>query len=104
MSLHLVRRRVVLREVRDADGYSYRAVELRRGRLHVVGHDLGGQYDEYEFERRLSRNDTAALARALDVRVRDLLEAVRERFGDTPDLEAYCREHGLEGELWNRIG
>ncbi len=104
MTFPLLRRTVVLREGRDDRGSSYRAVSLQRGRVRVVGHDLGGQYDEYEFERRLSRDETRALAHALGVPVRRLLGAIRERFDDTPALEGFLREQGLEGKLSNRIG
>ena len=93
-----------MREGSDAQGWSYRAVELRRGGLVIVGHDLGGTYDEYEFERRLSPDETAELGRLLGVPRGSLLDAIETRFTDTVGLEAFCREHGLEGEFWNRIG
>ena len=104
MPFPFARRTLVLREVREAGRLTYRAVELHRGALRVVGHDLGGQYDEYEFERTLTRDETSALADLLGVPVASLLEAVRDRFGDTPALETFLREQGLEGKLWNRIG
>jgi hypothetical protein len=100
----LLRRTVVLRALRDERGYTYRAVSHDRKGLRIIGHDLGGQYDEYEFERRLSRSETRALARLLGVPPRRLLPAIRERFGDTVGLEAFLREHGLEGTFSNRIG
>lgn len=104
MRLPFARRTVVLRDLREAGQVSYRAVELRRASLGIVGHDVGGQYDEYEFERRLTRDETSALARLLGVPVGSLLEALVERFDDTPALESFLREQGLEGQLWNRIG
>jgi hypothetical protein len=97
-------KRLVLRSLRDERGTSHRSVELRRGCLVVVGHDLGGIYDEYEFERKLSREETARLCELLEVDPADLLTEVEQRFGDTPPLEAFLREHGLEGTFWNRIG
>ena len=104
MPLPLSRRTLVLRDLKEAGQVSYRAVDLHRGSLRVVGHDVGGQYDEYEFERRLTRDETSALARLLGVPRGSLLEAIRERFGDTPALETFLSEQGLDGRFWNRIG
>lgn len=94
----------MLRELRDDRGTSHRSVVLRKGCLVIVGHDLGGTYDEYEFERTLSREETQRLAELLGVSPGDVLTEVEQRFGDTPPLEAFLREHGLEGTFWNRIG
>ena len=98
------RRELVMRDLRDAIGLTYRAVRLRRGCLTIVGHDLGGMYDEYEFERRLSRAETARLAASLGVRTRGLLDAIEERFGDPPELEQHCGALGLEGRFGNGGG
>lgn len=97
------RESLTLTEVRDADGFMRRTVHLLiDDRLVVEGHDLGAT--EYEFERTLSAPETARLAGLLGVRVRDLLPAVKERFGTTSALETFLEEQGISGEFWNRIG
>lgn len=106
-------RTLVMRDVRDKDGLSWRAVtETADGGLQITGHDLGpgvsnifGGSSEYEFERRLSPEATAALRELLGVAPDgDLLVAIEDRFDSTTDLEAFIAAHEIPSEFWSRIG
>lgn len=103
---------VVLTDLRTDDGTTWRAVGLTdEGGLTITGHDLGPGVErilgwtEYEFERRLTPDETTGLRRLLGVApVADLLAAIAERFASTCELEAYAQAHGLPGTFWSRIG
>jgi hypothetical protein len=109
---HLQRTTLVLADLRDVDGTMWRAVNLTEdGGLALVGHDLGAGVErifgcsEYEFERRLTAGDTAALRSLLGLEeTGDLLTAIEGRFASTPELEVFLKDHGIEGQFWNRIG
>ncbi|MGH3585986.1 MAG: pentapeptide repeat-containing protein, partial [Pseudonocardia sp.] len=82
---------LVLRSVRDEDGTSVRSVHLTAaGELVVEGHDLGPGVErhfglrEYEFQRRLSGDQTQRLRALLDATDQDdLLHVIGNRFNDT---------------------
>ncbi len=103
---------LVLTDVRDEDGTMWRAITLTEdGGLAIVGHDYGTGVErifgckEYEFERRLSASEVVTLRQLLAVPTDgDLLAAIRSQFPSTHDLESFTEEHGIPGEMWNRIG
>lgn len=106
-------RTLVMRDVRDEDGLSWRAVtETAEGGLQITGHDLGpgvsnlfGGSSEYEFERRLSPEDTAVLRDRLGIAAdADVLATIQDRFDSTTDLEAFIAAHEIPSEFWSRIG
>lgn len=105
-------RTVVLTDVRDENGTVWRAVTLTEdGGLAIRGHDLGrGVEDffggsEYEFERRLSAQETKAVSELLSVPVEgDLLAAISGRFPSGSGLEDFIKEHGIESQFWSRVG
>jgi hypothetical protein len=106
------RKTLVLNNVTGEDDTMWRAVSLEAdGGLSIEGHDLGRDVEEffgcreYEFTRRLSRRETAALRQLLGVKRRgDLLAVVAERFATTADLERFMKDHGIEGTFWSRTG
>jgi hypothetical protein len=106
------RRTLVMKNVTAEDDTMWRAVTLEAdGGLSIEGHDLGRDVEqffgcrEYEFARRLSRQETAVLRGLLGVKRRgDLLAAVAERFRATVELERFVQQHGIEGTFWSRTG
>ena len=103
---------VVLTDRTDIHGTTRRAVQLvDHGGIAIVGQDLGVEgagplgFPDYEFERRLSSAEVAALRPLLGLSGHgDLLTAVAERFGTTRALEAFLDQHGISGTFWSRIG
>jgi hypothetical protein len=106
------RKTLVMTDRVAEDDTMWRAVSVETdGGLTIQGHDLGRDVEavfgcrEYEFTRRLSRRETAALRRLLGVKRRgDLLGAVAERFPATADLERFLQHHGIDGTFWSRTG
>ncbi|CCH74826.1 hypothetical protein BN11_4830001 [Nostocoides australiense Ben110] len=105
-------RTVVLADLTDEMGTVWRAVTLTGdGGLVLCGHDLGRGVrsvfgmGEYEFERRLSARETDALGELLTAPTGgDLLAAIAARFPAGSGLEAFLKEHGIDGRLWSRVG
>lgn len=103
---------LVLTDVRDADGTRWRAVSLAPdGSLAIRGHDLGPGVErvlgchEYEFERRLSAADVAALRALLAVpEDGDLLRAIGGCFARAGELESFVQDQGIPGKFWSRLG
>lgn len=103
---------VVLTDTRDDDGTVWRAVTLTGdGGLALRGHDLGRGVErvfgasEYEFERRLSAQETHDLRALLDVPGGgDVLSVIAERFPGSLGFEDFMLQNGIEGSFWNRIG
>lgn len=103
---------VLVDERGETRGSTYRALHhTSSGRLIIEGHDLGPEVEEfwglgeYEFERKLTAEETNRLRTLMELeRDADLLEAIRHRFGSTPALESFLAEHDLEGEFWSRVG
>ena len=69
-------------------------------------HDqLTGLVNRYEFERRLSRGETAKMRQLLGItRDEDLLAVLAGRFTSTELLEAFIHGHGISGRFWSRLG
>ena len=104
-------RTVVLTDVRDENGTVWRAVTLNQdGRLAISGHDLGhgvkGFFgsSEYEFERRLSAQESTTLCKLLTVPAVDLLAAIVDRFLNGSGLEEFIKENGIASHFWSRVG
>lgn len=102
---------LMLSMTRDERGFSRRSICLESdGSLVIEGHDLGpGVSDswgasEYEFARTVGPAGVAELRRAADLGDAPLLEAIRDRFGDTSRLERFLQDHRIESSLWSRIG
>lgn len=102
----------MLTDSKDQGGTVWRAVSLTDdGGLTISGHDLGPRVEgvlgckEYEFERRISAQDVEALCEILSVPTGvDLLAFIATRFPSATGLEEFVREHGFEGQFWNRMG
>ncbi|MCH5642284.1 hypothetical protein [Gordonia sp. ABSL49_1] len=105
-------RSLVLTNRHDSDGTVFRVIELDdNGALRIEGHDIGRGverffgHDEYEFTRTFSTEDTTRLRTLLGLNADDdLLTTIAQRFGDTPTLEQFLTDSGIEGTLFNRIG
>jgi hypothetical protein len=105
-------RTVVLTDLTDERGTVWRAVTLTDDDgLALCGHDLGRGVrsvfgvGEYEFERRLSPRETEALGELLKVPTGgDLLAGIAARFPAGGGLEAFLKEHGIDGRFWSRLG
>jgi hypothetical protein len=105
-------RTLVLKDVTTADDVMWRAVRLDGdGSLTIEGHDLGPDVEEffgcreYEFTRRFSKQEAAALRGLLGVTRRaDVLAAIGERFTATNELERFAESHGITGTFWSRTG
>ena len=94
----------------DTDSRRYCAVYLAGSRLVVEMHDLGAVVqqafgaDEYEAIRTLSAEETVRLRDLLGA-PHDLIAEIGARFdSDAAGFGRFLREHGLEGDFWNRIG
>lgn len=103
---------LVLLDTKDDSGSMWRAVSLGDdGSLSIRGYDFGpgvrgllGQ-DEYEFERNLVPEQVDVLSECLGLATDgNLLATIDDRFSSTHALEAFAKEHGVTGSLWNRIG
>lgn len=105
-------RSLVLTNRHDSDGTVLRVIKLDDdGALRIEGHDLGSGvekffgHDEYEFTRSLSAEETVRLRTLLGLTDDDdLLTTIAERFGDTPTLERFLTDSGIEATFFNRIG
>jgi hypothetical protein len=105
-------KRVVLRNVEDAQGTRHLQASLKReGDLVIEGQDLGagvksalGVY-EYEWAWTIRAADVSLLLDALGA-TSDLLSALRERFsGDRgADLGDFLESHDIPYETWSRMG
>lgn len=97
---------------RDEAGLTRRSVHLDDdGSLTIEGHDLGDAVEqfwgcrEYEFERRIDLAGVARLRATLGVQDHQpLLEALRDRFASTNELEDAIAASGIESEFWSRVG
>ena len=69
----------------------------------IIGHDLGET--EYEFERRISPDGVRRLLASIPADGSgSALDAVREAFTSTREIELRLEELQIETEFWNRIG
>jgi hypothetical protein len=87
------------------DGELYhREVRLETdGSLLIIGHDLGET--EYEFERRVPPDGVRQLMASSGVAAgAHPLEALRDAFSSTVEIERRIEELGIATEFWNRIG
>jgi hypothetical protein len=112
----VVRRNVVLGDVRNDDGVWWRFVSLNdAGDLVIEGHDLGRGVEsvwgvglrEYEFVRTVRAAELPALRRLLKVTgSSDLLDALEDRYAGqgTHELEKVLEEASIESEFQSRIG
>ena len=105
-------RRVVLRDVSDAEGTRHLQAKLtREGDLVIEGQDLGagvrralGVY-EYEWVWTIGARDVPSLLAALGT-TSDVLSALRERFSDdlSADLGSFLKSHDIPYKTWSRMG
>lgn len=102
---------LVLADHQDEDGSLWRAITIEDDAFVLSGHDVGPGVErvlgcrEYEFERRLTAEETARLRTLLGVAgAQPLLDAVAARFDAIEELEAYLAEHEIEGIFWSQLG
>lgn len=105
--------KVVLRDVKDADGSRYLAAERKpSGDIVIEGQDLGpgverftGCY-EYEWIWTIKAADVGRLAEALGGTGERVLELLAEMFGadKAAGLRAFLSENEVAHEVWSRMG
>lgn len=102
---------LVLADHTDEDGSLWRAISVEDGGFVLSGHDTGPGVErvlgcrEYEFERRLSAEETAKLRTLLLVETaQELVEAVAHRFDAIEELEAFLADHEIDGTFWSQLG
>lgn len=102
---------LVLADHSDEDGTLWRAISVEDGGFVLSGHDAGPSVErvlgcrEYEFERRLSADDTTRFRALLLVdTAQELVDAVAQRFDAIEELEEFLAEHGIDGTFWSQLG
>jgi hypothetical protein len=107
-----VKRQVVLRDTRDADGSRWLGARLDAdGGLVIEGQDLGAGVErafgvrEYAWAWSIAASELSTLRAALGIDA-DLLDALRRRFGGdaAAGLGAFLDAHGIRRTSWSRLG